>query len=564
MSHDHQRSRGNSGHDPGSRAGAGPATPGKTTLVQQVQCKSGVGIHEAAERGVTGSQQSLPHLDSIQRSFGSHDVGGIRAFVGGPAATASREMGAEAYATGDAVAFAGAPDLHTAAHEAAHVVQQRAGVQLLGGVGQVGDAYEQHADAVADLVVQGKSAESALDRFAPRGGGTAQATQHKAVQRAPVKTHYGDFKDEYFSEIKNDGTTVGVDMFLKFTPNTEVDATKIGMSQAVKSFVEGNAISIDATKDRQQVKSGAGKGYYIDQLSENRNPLYATGAEPAANKDKLESYATPSPAKELTQAQKDANTANKVTGTKYEGWGEHGHRNKVGADWKTKDAELHDSPTVPTKKANSGTLFETTAVAIEGTQKGTYYGSVTWGMKTDATGKLSKVDLAKGSEAVPGQNFMASAKLWNTTTARGTLVTAAADTKVLDGTLAENFKLAKDVKLELLQQAIANDVIYLFVKVDPAAASHGGETGYVKQTDAKDKGDGKANVAMPYVDVKLTTAAIKLYKAKDKKEELVDLPKDTRLRVLSTEGDVLHIEVVDGAQVTKAGWIDKGKIKDEA
>jgi hypothetical protein len=69
-------------------------------------------------------------------------------------------MGAEAYATGSSVAFTGAPDLHTAAHEAAHVVQQRGGVQLKGGVGEANDPYERHADAVADQVVQGKSAEA--------------------------------------------------------------------------------------------------------------------------------------------------------------------------------------------------------------------------------------------------------------------------------------------------------------------------------------------------------------------------------------------------------------------
>lgn len=33
--------------------------------------------------------------------------------------------GAEAFATGNHVAFASSPSLHTAAHEAAHVVQQR-------------------------------------------------------------------------------------------------------------------------------------------------------------------------------------------------------------------------------------------------------------------------------------------------------------------------------------------------------------------------------------------------------------------------------------------------------
>jgi hypothetical protein len=137
-------------------------------------------VHEAAQSGLQGGAQALPHLDQIQQLFGRHDVSGIRAFVGGPAESASRAMGARAYATGDATAFAAQPDLHTAAHEAAHVVQQRAGVHLSGGVGQEGDAYEQHADAVAALVVQGRSAETELDRFAPSG--PAPATQRRAVQ----------------------------------------------------------------------------------------------------------------------------------------------------------------------------------------------------------------------------------------------------------------------------------------------------------------------------------------------------------------------------------------------
>lgn len=85
-------------------------------------------------------------------------------------------MGVAAFATGAHVAFGRSPDLHTAAHEAAHVVQQRGGVQLKGGVGEAGDLHERHADAVADLVVQGKSSESLLDRVANgSGGGSSQA-----------------------------------------------------------------------------------------------------------------------------------------------------------------------------------------------------------------------------------------------------------------------------------------------------------------------------------------------------------------------------------------------------
>lgn len=141
--------------------------------------------HSAAVHGLSGPAERLPFLDAIQASFGRHDISHVHAHVGGAAADASAAIGAEAYASGDGVAFRQAPDLHTAAHEAAHVVQQRAGVSLKGGLGQEGDAYEQHADAVADLVVQGRSAERLLDRHAAG----AEGSHGDAVQRKqlPIK-----------------------------------------------------------------------------------------------------------------------------------------------------------------------------------------------------------------------------------------------------------------------------------------------------------------------------------------------------------------------------------------
>ena len=80
--------------------------------------------------------------------FGAHDVSSVEAHTDRAAHEGAVAVGARAFASGDHVAFAGAPDLHTAAHEAAHVVQQRAGVSVQHGVGKVGDKYESHADAV--------------------------------------------------------------------------------------------------------------------------------------------------------------------------------------------------------------------------------------------------------------------------------------------------------------------------------------------------------------------------------------------------------------------------------
>jgi len=86
------------------------------------------GMVATADRGLGGEPQRLPHLGRIQASFGHHDVTGIRAHVGTAASEAARSIGARAFTLGDQVAMPSDPDLHTAAHEAAHVIQQRAGV----------------------------------------------------------------------------------------------------------------------------------------------------------------------------------------------------------------------------------------------------------------------------------------------------------------------------------------------------------------------------------------------------------------------------------------------------
>jgi hypothetical protein len=144
---------------PHDRPAGGAALP-RTTRAQAI-----------ADAGTASGGAPLPHLETIQRSFGRHDVSGVEAHVGGDGAAASAALGARAYATGNRVAFGSAPDLHLAAHEAAHVVQQRSGVYLKDGLGDTGDIYERHADEVADAVVRGEPAEGLLDRMAPGAGG---------------------------------------------------------------------------------------------------------------------------------------------------------------------------------------------------------------------------------------------------------------------------------------------------------------------------------------------------------------------------------------------------------
>ncbi|MFT3697176.1 MAG: DUF4157 domain-containing protein [Kofleriaceae bacterium] len=127
-----------------------------------------------------GVPEPLPHLGPIQRSFGRHDVGAIESHRGSV-------TGGRAYASGNTVVFDGEPDLHTAAHEAAHVVQQRA------GVASADARHEEHADAVADLVVQGESAEALLDQFVPDGASATvvQFASSSTATRAKMESKYG-------------------------------------------------------------------------------------------------------------------------------------------------------------------------------------------------------------------------------------------------------------------------------------------------------------------------------------------------------------------------------------
>lgn len=75
-------------------------------------------------------EKSLPHEDEISKAFGVdkskfdvrvHHEGYTGSSVG---KEASRAMGACGYSAGDRIAMSNSSSLHTAAHEAAHVVQQ--------------------------------------------------------------------------------------------------------------------------------------------------------------------------------------------------------------------------------------------------------------------------------------------------------------------------------------------------------------------------------------------------------------------------------------------------------
>ena len=84
------------------------------------------------------------------------------------------------------------------------MVQQRGGVRLKSGVGERGDQYERHADAVADLVVQGKSAEGLLDQYSGSGAGGGGIQRKLQFEEGSPSNSTPTQQDNTTTEIQND------------------------------------------------------------------------------------------------------------------------------------------------------------------------------------------------------------------------------------------------------------------------------------------------------------------------------------------------------------------------
>jgi hypothetical protein len=214
-------------------------------------------IHAGAAAGVRTPSTSLPYLERIQASFGRHSIGDIQAHVSPPATRASRAMNAQAYASGNHVVFGARPDLRTAAHEATHIVQQRAGVQLAGGIGRVGDPYERHADDVAAAVVAGRSAEPLLKSF----------SSDEARQTFPIQTR----------------RNLPVQRVLKIGSNTYTDVTQVRAD--FPPPIEWNEIYDGFIQE--WIRDDVGFNNASDMLSRLKAKLIWTRHEEAENRQHL-------------------------------------------------------------------------------------------------------------------------------------------------------------------------------------------------------------------------------------------------------------------------------------
>jgi hypothetical protein len=386
---------------------------------------------DAAHRGLTalagnglahGGGQPMPGAvqAKMEDSFGA-DFSAVRIHTGDQA----QALGARAFTQGTSIHFAAGEydpgsqrGQELLGHELAHVVQQSQGrVQSTGqakGMALNDDSsLEREADEMGARAARGEDAHARVtDATLPRQGGPG-AVQGKGldalspaasqiIQRRPVDTSFGTFRDEAYTPVEYQGRSVGVEMHLSFQPNDQVEATKIGLTQAVKSYDRGNPEFLSDSDRGRTVKDGAAAGYRIDRVHGRNNPVYGTPMQSEGGLASTpESNAPQGEAPSVGSGADD--NATYVTG----------YRKREGEAWQTRNAELWDKPKLPQRGDNAGQEFETTALALEGEQQGRYYGSVRWGWQVDGEGRFTRIELVEVSDADPSGNFTEAAALWN-------------------------------------------------------------------------------------------------------------------------------------------------------
>lgn len=184
----------------------------------------------------TDGSAPLPHRDAIERSFGSgHNLDSVRAAVGGRAAVSNALLGSSAFTRGEQIAFRSQPTLDEAAHEAAHVVQQRQGARPPSGLSEAGDPWERQADAVAARVTGGESAADLLGAPTP----PAAAADPPVQRRLIVHGNDVDFGD--FLTFVEPATGL---VLSRNTGTDEVDAVGSSVLPATSPFFNGMLTNI--------------------------------------------------------------------------------------------------------------------------------------------------------------------------------------------------------------------------------------------------------------------------------------------------------------------------------
>lgn len=329
-------------------------------------------------------------------------------------------------------------------------------------------------------------------------GVTSNVVQRKAKVPESMETEadaFGQFETTKLEPYHDSG----VEITLLFHPNkNKADAKKIALSQSVKITDDsGNPFASSPTMAGRMVQSGDAKGYTIDASGKTNNPIYFDTKNLGPNEEL-----------------KDTPMSN-VKGTDKPKVGENTHY-ELGFSFKQKDTDkerttqpagINDKPEGIQRKGY-GMMFETAALAIDGVDKGQYYGSVKWGYKVGGTAENPKVepkdviDITRASKGTPTANFIEPAKLWNASTTAGGLEvnpTGGGNTKdawvqYVQGSGPK--RVAKGTKLKLVRVIKGTTEGMIQAEVLDAEGKVSAVVN-IYVTDVKDTGSGTPNKPLP-------------------------------------------------------------------
>lgn len=529
------------------------------------------------------AEQGLPLETGVRRSlerFFQLSLTDVRIFSGPGSRRAVDSLGAYALTDGQDIHLGDrgrslpAPQQRGLfAHEVAHTIQQRAATSASPPGAQKPEAADTPAERQADGLSRAFLAHERGDPvgLAVRDRIGPHPVSSSRPQLARFPTTFGEFEDAKFNKLTAlsgssvpTGTELGVQMHLKFHPGKNVDATKIGLTQATDTVVAGQRHTDDLIA-RRSATTGPGVGFHIDVPSKHPSPMYAASDTPTAKSDptKLGSYDV-SGIGPLPKGA-DVIAGNKVKGIDYGGGAIYGYRYMVGGKQQGPvPAELHDAPQDPTASPSSKQVLETAALAMEGTMAGIYFGSVEWGWERDAKGKFSTIPVKVKSPGVPSANFRTAATIWNTSKEDIEFAVSAKKTDLLselDQSVIRN--LPKGTRLRFIASGTLNGTTFhLMETIVPPVTK-----GLVEATEVKPQDVGRDTVKLPEPDVSTVNAASKLSGNSGPSASDPSLSKGTRVQVIGphpTLAGSVSVEVIDGSAAGRTGVMSKSSLTKEA
>jgi hypothetical protein len=451
------------------------------------------------------------------------DFSGVQIHENSAAAT---QMHALAFTQGENIHFApGQYDPGTRSgqeligHELAHVRQQRQGrvsasLKLKGRNVNTDSSLEAEADAMGRRAAGAAGQGSAALGLRRSMSGKAASGVAQMKKPPVVLTDFGKFHADTYENIGNYGAQIK----LAFKPNIKVEATKIALVQTVKEQTNGNINLFSPTTANRSTADGTS----IDRKDSQNNPVYGAQILPDA------------------QGLDKTPENNATSGNNYQ----LGFRKKdQSGSWTVGDAWLDDSPFQLARGNDSFQRFETAAFALEGAQKGMYYGSVNWGWEVSKAGSYRILPLSlAGKGDLPTPVFLEAAQKWNDNRAMGTIKTAGNPTRVYDAlSLSVKDTLTQDTPVNLTD----NKLVRGGISYNGVTYSSPTKTGVVKTSDLKDMGGGLGTVNLPVpwsATVKVAHAFLREGQD-DNSTKMGEMTRGAQLTVLSDTGTWLRVHL---------------------